>query len=218
MSNYDYLPSADVEFNVWQSNLITLVQASTTAWGVLLADVTALVATQTVWNAAFAKASNRQNRTSADVQAKDDARKVYEKALRNFVAQWLSRNSKVTDADRERMGLTVRSTTHTAVAVPTTSPVGTVDFSTRGQHIINFVDDAPGAGKAKPEGVHGCEVWAKAGDATDFNYLGTSTSSPYLAKYTDADTGKSVSYRLRWVNTKGEQGPWSAIFSAIVVS
>jgi hypothetical protein len=217
MSNSDYVPAPDVEFNVWQANLITLVQANTTSWGILLADVTALVALQTTWNTAFTKANNKQNRTSADVQAKDDARKVFEKSLRNFVGQWLARNAKVTDSDRERMGLTVRSTIHYPVPVPETSPLGKVDFSFRGQHYVYFVDDAPGAGKGKPAGVHGCEVWAKVGEESSFSFLGTATSSPYQVKYADADFHKVVSYRLRWVNSKGEQGPWSAIFTAIVV-
>ena len=109
----DYIPSKDANFNIFQGNLIVIVQANATAWGILAADVTALVAAQLLWTTAFAKASNKLNRTSADVQAKDDARKVFEKALRNFIRQWIANNAKVPDSERERMGVTVKIITRT---------------------------------------------------------------------------------------------------------
>jgi hypothetical protein len=217
MSNYDFVPTSDADFNLWQSSLQTLAQANATLWGILAADLAALVLQQTSWTTAFAKASNKQNRTSADVQAKDDSRRVYEKGIRNFVAQWLAHNPKVTDSDRQRMGLTIKSTTHTPVSVPSTSPLGTIDFSVRLQHSISFVDETNSASKAKPDGVHGCEVWSKLADAADFSYLAVCTRSPYVINYNTADANKTVSYRLRWVNTRGQQGPWSSVVSATVV-
>ena len=213
----DYVPHSDAEFNLWQISFIILVQTNATAWGILPADVTALVALQAIWTPAFAKTSNPKNCTDADTQAKNDARRVYEKALRNFIGQWLARNAKVTDSDRTRLNITVKATTHTSVGVPTTSPVATIDFSVRHQHTIKFVDEATPTSKAKPDGVHGCEIFCKLGDATTFSYLATNTATPYVATYKEEDAGKTASYHLRWVNTKGEQGPWSAVVSAMVV-
>ena len=217
MSTNDYVPHSDADFHVWQAALVAIVQPSVVAWGILAGDVTALVAQQTPWTGAYNKASNKQNRTAADVQAKDDARKAYEKGIRLFVGQWLSKNPKVPNSERERMGLTVKSTTHTAVPAPSSKPVGSVDFSQLLRHTLSFVDENAKGSKAKPAGVHGCEIFSKLGDAADFSYLGTSTSSPYLVQFTDADAGKTASYRIRWVNTRGEQGPWSNPFSAPVV-
>ena len=218
----DYIPQNDAEFNLWQTNLIDIVGANLAPWGILADDFTALVGTQGVWNAAFTKASNRQNRTSADVQAKDDARKSYEKSLRTFVAQWLANNSKVTNSDRERMGLTVKSGTRTPIPAPTSLPVGIVDFSVRLQHTISFSDEATPRSKAKPAGVHGCEIWMKIDgpapvDASELSYVATDTSSPYTLNFEGKHAGKTVYYWLRWVNTRGEHGPWSATVSAMVV-
>lgn len=213
----DYIPSSDAEFHVWQGNIIPIVQLSASAWGILAADLTSVVASQTTWITAFNKASNKQNRTAADVQAKEDARKAYEKALRNFVAQWLANNAKVANSDRERMGLTVKSSSRTAVAVPSTAPNATIDFSTRLQHSIAYADETTPTTKAKPAGVHGSEVWVKLGDEAEFRFLGTNTSSPFQAVFADADAGKTAQYRLRWVNTRGEHGPWSSIISATIV-
>lgn len=96
-----------------------------------------------------------------------------------------------------------------------------IDFSTRLQHTINFFDEGTPNKKAKPEGVHGCEIWAKIGgdapkDQSELAYLATDTGSPYLKPFTSPDAGKTAYYWLRWVNTKGEQGPWSAPVSAMI--
>ena len=218
----DYIPNSDAEFNNWQANLVECVQANATAWGIPAEDITALTAKQSVWKTCYSKASNKQNRTSADVQAKDDAREPHEKDLRKFVAQWLAHNAKVSNSDRDRLGITIKSTTHTPKPIPTTSPVGTIDFSVRMQHGIHYTDEATPRSKAKPNGVHGCEVWMKLGDeaprdTSELTFLATNTASPYVATFDGVHVGKTVWYRLRWVNTRGEHGPWSSVISSTVV-
>ena len=217
----DYIPSNDLEFNVFQGNLITNTQTNAIAWGILSTDIAAVVTLQTAFTTALAKANNKLNRTAADVQAKDDARAAFEKALRNFVAQWLSHNAKVPNNEKERMGVPIHSTTRTPVAVPTTSPVGQIDFSVRLQHTIHIADEQSSGSKAKPEGVHGCEVWIKIGDpapvnASELTYIATTTHTPHVKNFDGTDGGKKVHYWLRWVNTTGKPGPWSGNISARV--
>lgn len=221
MSQTNFVPRSDAEFNLWQIALIAQVQANATAWGITPADITALVVLQALWNVAFGKSANRQNRSAADVQAKDDARNAYETALRKFVAQWLSNNAKVPNSERQRMGLTVKTGIRTAKPVPETCPVAVIDYSARLRHTIAFADETSPNTKAKPDGVHGCEVWVKLGgevpkSADDCTYLATDTASPYVATFDGEDVGKTAWYMLRWVNTRGERGPWSPTFSALV--
>ena len=45
---------------------------------------------------------------------------------------------------------------------------------------------------------------------TDLTFLGLDTRTPYLAEYGGADGGKPAHYMARWVNAKGEKGPWSS--------
>lgn len=218
----DYIPQNDAEFNLWQASFTEIVEPNLTPWAINADDFKTLKATQTSWITAFAKASNKQNRTSADVQAKADAREVLEKALRQFVGQWLSNNPKVLNSDRERMGLTVKQGGHKPVPAPATCPVGTVDFSVRLQHTIHYADEATPRSKAKPAGVHGCEIWSKTDgnaptDASELSYLATNTSSPYSTSFEGKYAAKNVYYWLRWVNTRGEPGPWSRGISAMVV-
>ena len=41
-------------------------------------------------------------------------------------------------------------------------------------------------------------------------------STPYRMEYQRADAGKTAYYARRWPNTRDEQGPWSATFSATI--
>ncbi|MDR3653968.1 MAG: hypothetical protein P4L34_13485 [Paludibacter sp.] len=136
--------------------------------------------------------------------------------------QWLVRNPKVSDGDRVRMGITVRTTTHTPVPPPSTMPVGSVDFSLRLQHTISFYDQASAHSNAKPEGVTGCEIYVKVdGEAPksveEMNFQGTCSASPFEVKFDSSKAGKTAWYWLRWVNRKGEAGPWSTPISAMIV-
>ena len=84
----DYIPTNDAEFNNWQTNLIDVVSANAESWGIPADTVIAVKAKQTTWVGAYAKASNKQNRTQADVIAKKDAEEDYSKTLRALVQQW----------------------------------------------------------------------------------------------------------------------------------
>lgn len=218
----DYLPSSDPEFDLWQKNLMEKIKQFMLAWGISPDKVMGLDSKQGVWNIAFPKASNKQNRTTTEVQAKNDALEDYKKEIRHFVTEFLASNSLVSDSDRISMGLTVKSGTRTASPVPTTSPLGTVDFSVRLQHILHLSDQATPQSKAKPAGVHGCEVWVKFGgeppkDASELQYLGVSTTNSYTITYEGKQANIVVYYWLRWVNTRGEYGPWSITVSSIIV-
>ena len=218
----NYIPRSDIKFNLWQGNLMKEVQPKLTDWNIPEGDFNVLKSVQDNWNISFTKSSNKNNRTSADVQAKNDARKVYEKQLRGFVAQWLTSNSKIPNGDRERMGITIKSRTRTAVPKPVTIPVGDVDFSIHMQHTLHFRDDSTPHRKAKPAGTHGCEIWMKLGgdaprDANELSYIITATRTPFVKTFDGNDAGKRVYYQFRWVNTRGEQGPWSNVISAMVV-
>ena len=218
----DYIPKTDAKYNVWQSNLIFIILENATAWGIPEEVVALLQAAQANWNAAYDKASNKQNRTLADVVTKNEAGDDFTKAIRDVAQQWLVRNPKVTDGDRVRMGITIRSNSRTPVPAPESFPVGSVDFSVRLQHTISFYDQASAHSNAKPEGVTGCEIYLKAdGEAPksveEMNFQGTCSASPFVVKFDAAKIGKIAWYWLRWVNRKGEAGPWSPVVSAMVV-
>ena len=74
---------------------------------------------------------------------------------------------------------------------------------------------------AKPAGVDCCELWLYIGTTApagpDAMHLqGVDNSTPYLMEFDSADASKTAYWALRWVNTRGEHGPWSATVSATI--
>ena len=220
MSYQDFIPRRESSFHIWQGVLVAVVDANATVWLIPTDKVTALKALQTDWVTAYTKASNHMDRTTTDVQAKNDALKVYKMGIRKFVPEYLAYNSKVTDAERRSMGLTIRNGQRTPSSTPETSPVAEIDISKPMIHSIYITDSGTGE-KAKPLGVHGCEIWVKVGGeepktGSEYSFLATDTKGPYEATYDVADIGKRIWYRFRWINKIGQTGPWSRPFSAVV--
>ena len=75
--------------------------------------------------------------------------------------------------------------------------------------------------KAKPAGAMGAEIWVKIGptppvDPSELTFLAVDTRTPYTTDFDGADGGKQAHYMLRWVNTRGETGPWSETATATI--
>lgn len=218
----DYIPSNDIKFDVWQQNLLYIVTENKAIWELKADRLATLESKQAVWNTAFSKATNKNDRTSADIMGKSTALSDYKKEIRGFVSEYLAKSSLISDGDRTRMGLTVKSGTRTASPLPATYPLAIVDFSVRMQHTLRLSDSATPLRKAKPTGIIGCEVWVKIGgeapkDASELSYTAICTGNYYVAKYDGNQAGLTVYYWLRWVNTRGERGPWSHTISSMIV-
>jgi hypothetical protein len=75
--------------------------------------------------------------------------------------------------------------------------------------------------KAKPAGQHGAEIaWVIAGDTPkswkEFTHSSFSTRSHLRITFELENRGKKLYFALRWENTRGEKGPWSAIHNTII--
>lgn len=216
----DYIPRSDSDFNTWQTNFLSYVGANQSSLGLTAADLASLTSEQTDWANKYSAYVSAQRTADSALQTKNLARDAYESALRSLVRRIQGLPS-LTDAERAAMSISLRDTPRAPVGVPDTRPIATVDTSQRLRHTINFMDETTPNSKAKPEGVMGCEIWVKVGDPapTDpgqLQFLGMDTRTPYVAEYTGEDANKVAHYMMRWVNTKGEQGPWSQTVSATI--
>ena len=84
-----------------------------------------------------------------------------------------------------------------------------------------YSDVATPTRKARPYGVRGCEVFCAVADnpptnPEDYRFVAFSTRTPELIKFKSQDGGHTANILLRWVNTKGEPGPWSQVASATI--
>lgn len=218
----DFIPRADADLISWVSNFLDYANANSATLGIRAADITALQNTTTDFQTDFANNNAAQASAQAARQKKDDSREPLVALARSLVRQ-IQATASVTDSQRQSLGLNIKSTTRTAVGEPTTRPVATVDTSQRLRHVISFTDEETPGSRAKPAGTMGCEIWVKVGptppvDPSECHYLATDTATPYTVEYDGADAGKIAHYMLRWVNTRGERGPWSQTVSATITA
>jgi hypothetical protein len=216
----DYVPQSDAEFHAWVQNFIAYAQAHLVARDLVAADLGLIQSAQTAWSEALTAQVSAQATAQGARQVKRTTRQHLEAAVRALVNR-LQASAAVDNAERQAMGITVRDGVRRRVSTPTTRPVGVVNASQRLRHIINFADASTPTSRAKPTGVLGCEVWVNIGGATpadlsELKFLATGTRTPYTTEYKGEEAGKMAHYMLRWVNTRGETGPWSATVSATI--
>jgi hypothetical protein len=216
----DWIPTSDTDMNAWVQNFLAYANANLAALGLTAANLSDLQAAVTTWGPAYSHHMAAQTAAQSARQHKDSVRETIETALRPLV-NLIQATPSVTDAQREALGITVRSTVRTSVSAPTTRPVATVDTSQRLRHTIAFVDELTPTSRGKPDGANGCEIWVKVGgaapaDPSELRYLATDTRTPYVAEFDGADAGKVAYYMLRWVSTRGETGPWSQTASGTI--
>jgi hypothetical protein len=220
MSSKDYIPRNDEDFDILQNNVYTTASTKYSAWDIPMTRISELSQARARWTAAITAYRNIGTRTPAVIQEKNDARKAYEVVLRNFIQGQLMHNSKVSDADHRFMGLPVYDRTPTTPSKPASRTEMEIYFAQIMQHKIQ-VHDSETKSAAKPEHIIGFELWRKIGGDTepsieDMQLVELATRSPHVLEYASADRGKNVWYSSRWVNTRGEKGPWSETVSAIV--
>jgi len=215
----DSIPGPDPGFHEWVIPFHDYVSTNATDLGLQASDVAPLTTAVTNWKTDYpAHTTAQSNAASAKVQ-KDKTRAAIEAIARPMI-QGFQASTKITDTQRAAMGINIRSATRTRVAVPSSRPVGTVDTSQRFEHTVRYRDESMSS-RGKPAGVASCEIWSKVGgtppkDLSEMTYLAASTRTPYQVQYTGAQAGQTVCYWLRWVNTRGEQGPWSEPVSATI--
>ncbi len=217
----DYIPESDAGFDIFQDNFIKGVQPKLMLWGIPTTEFSALTGLRIAWNMAWLKAKNKDTRSRADVQAKKDARKAYQSKLRKFVMEWLAFNSKVTDADREALGLNVKDTEPTLMPVPDRAPDVTMEEIRHLVHELRLTDPLNPHTQAKPKGVRCVQVFKCFGEdvptsVEQYRLVGDATRFLYTVNFVEADEGKLVWYIARYVNTRGIPGPWSNEISATV--
>ena len=217
----DYIPDSDADLKLWLRNFLNSANANLAALGLVAADLEPIAAAADTFDITIDKSVTAQAGARAAIEDKASARAVIE-ALVRPLARRLQATETIKDSHRQALGLNIRSTSRTLPATPTTRPVGTIDTSQRLQHTLSFVDENTPSSRAKPDGVAGCEIWVKVGDVpvdpTELAYLATDTRTPYTAVFDGADAGKIAHYMLRWVNKRGERGPWSQTVSATITA
>jgi hypothetical protein len=224
-SGEHYMPRPDGDFSAWARHYYEAVEKFYSVQGFDNELLTPLKKALETWNAQYPAHVKAQAAAEGARQAKDAARAALEKEVRpvtNFVQGW----PKTTNADRAEMGITVRDTSPSPAPAPSSRPLALVESGQRLTHQLRLVDESTPTRRARPAGVLGAEVWVKLVDAdqpapTDpaaLTFLTMTTKPSFRAEYARAAGGKTAVYMARWINTRGEKGPWSEITTATVAA
>jgi hypothetical protein len=180
----------------------------------------AATAAKAAWDASYPAATTAKAAAQGAVALKDSDRFTFEDALRTLFNKIYA--AEVAGGDQlESAGMPVRDTTPTASPVPTTRPVMIIDTSERFRHSVGFADEGTPTKKAKPAGVAGAELRNFVGatppvDPDDFVFVAIDTKTPQLWEFDPSEAGQMAHWVARWINTRGEAGPWSDVVSATV--
>jgi hypothetical protein len=143
-------------------------------------------------------------------------------AFREFHSLMLA-NPLAKDSDLEGMGFPRRPSARRTPAPVAADPPGYEISPELGHRLrVDFFPVETTRGRAKPAGQQGVEIkWDYAEAASTENPEGFvhsefATATPATLAFSGSEGGRKVYLALRWVNTRGQKGPWS-IAETIVV-
>lgn len=209
-----YIPPKDADLLTWADNFQTLIAASPTTYGLVTGDATAITAAFTPFETAYPIAINPATRTAVTVAAKDTAKFAMLSVLRSY-AQIISADPAVDNADKIALGLNLHGTPPSPVPVPTTFPIISVLAATPLLHTMRWADELTPDRRTRPFGAIGMELRrtiavAATSDPNAALFYALVTRQPNTIEFEASDAGKVATYFGRWLNRKGEAGPWSA--------
>ena len=214
----DYIPQKDADFGPWLLNLATLATAAPATYGLTAPEAAAITAQEALWAPAYTLATDPGTRTPAAVANKDAVRAAAESTVRPLCVR-VSLNPAVTAENKTALGVTVRKTVPTPVPAPLTRPGLALIAVTPGVQAIRYTDVDLPAGKSKPAGAIGLQLWAAIGtvpavDPAQATFQSVLTKSPATLATAPGDRGKTITMFGRWVTRSGpggqaQVGPWS---------
>ena len=218
----DYIPEAEVQFFLWQGSFMTVAGANLTLLGIPTAKWTTLMTLQAIYQTAYAVAPPHGDHKKSDVTARNVARKNYESGtggIRKTVAQYIAHNDAVSAQLKVQLGLHVPDAILTGVRIA--GDVPDIQLKSKSPGMMTFIFKQAGNPKSrgKEAGMHHCLIQFNTGEpapATADNCI----KHLELQRSPHTETVGNSQMRLYgfacWVDTRGQKGPWSSIFSAVI--
>jgi hypothetical protein len=219
--SYDYLPSKDYEFQTWVFSflrnlypMLERIQFPEVAYDLL--------------NEAFddfqEKLSVTRNpctRSSAAIAKRNFSRKALVTQIRFCVNEYLRHNLSLSELDRWMLGLKGLGSKPAPVHPPKKAPMPTVRYAGFGVLEFHMLDTASYK-RARSQGVNKIEVRYAISEKPDLDNefvseIFFSSRMPIRLKFEAKDRGKKVSAIFRWINTLNVGGPWTHIYTYIII-
>lgn len=161
----------------------------------------------------------KDNNSTKNRIAKDDAKKIATKSIRAFAASSVRYNQRMDDAARFELGISPRDTVPTTHLRPVSQPrvivENTVNYF---EHRLRAESNETGT-TVRPADAFGVRfVWQVGGErplsGNDILRGRFTRRTVMIVSYSEAESGLPVYYAACYENARGETGPWSPVVEA----
>jgi hypothetical protein len=216
-----FLPIREAELDAWLANFSTLISATPTRYNLSPGDAAEIAAAVSAWHAAYQTAVAPATRTVTSVLDKNMQKKNVTAIVRRFAAV-IRADVTIASADKINLGLVLRDTRPPRVNPPASEPNLSMTKMATGMHFMHATNGGEESLR-RPKSAAGLVVFRAVGDTppsepSEATYLGHFTRTRFTSSFTAEDRGKFATYFARWVNAKGEPGPWSRGVSVAIAA
>lgn len=213
MASDDYIPAPDADFRTWAESFRDGINADPGKYFLTTTDATTITSVVDDFVDKLTISSNEMTRTKVTIADKDDARVTCEELLRQYAID-IKNNEGISDGDKIAIGVRPINTNREPIDAPGTSPLLNILGATPGNQTLRYSDTLTPDSRSKPFGVIGLELYRGLTDEGEAalsacQFTGLQTRNPIDSEFDEAEDGKMATYYARWVNAKGEAGPWS---------
>lgn len=218
----DWVPAKDEDLDAFCITFDTLITASPGTYALQASDATGFHTNRLAFTNALLLLNDPATNTKPNVEAKDAAKANLKTNLRTL-AGLVQASPAVTNESRLALGLPVHTDTPAPIPPPGTFPLLAITKAGVLTHTLQYSDqDTPDSAR-KPAGAIGMELRVEVSataivDQEEIEYFGLATRNPVLIEYGADDKGKQAYICGRWINAKGEKGPWSLISNYTVAA
>ena len=215
------MPALASKFHLRQKVTVALITSKgVSTYGMTALEVTDIVGHQTAWTPKYEASIAKMTKNAQTTKDRNEEQTLYSPALSLVYNNFLINNVKISDADKTAMGIHEMSVSNAPLPKPTTAPRVVITYGESLQHIVNMRNAVTNR-LGKPEGVGFMELWYKIGDPAPMGLMDTNLKANIHLSgdpitFLLSQKAMTVYYFARWVTTKGEFGPWSAFFSAVI--
>ena len=217
-----YIPHSDFGRCKWMTNFICAIERAEDRFGIPAEDFDRCKAAVHEFADAYNVVTARCNRTIITVRRKNEARRVALQECR-ALAMRLKHDPALSASQRSVLGLNIDDNRQTRLKRPANCPFLSVHGTKWGGHEIRFEQRNSASGvTAKPQGCTHLLLFAAIGEGplpvSEAHLIAGVTRQPHPVTFPKCCglNGKTITYYARWMNRKGEMGPWSPGVSMIL--
>ena len=212
MASKDFLPSSDEALRGFTLNFNDILAAQPAKYGLSDEQMSDYTEQQAAFTAALAAATSPMTRGNRTVYEKNEAKRTLVATTRSYARQ-INGLMRITDDERQALGLNIRDTTPTRINPPTTAPYVRVTGVENSTIYLELRQD--GDLRAKPANVADALVFTYVGtsaptDVNQWNYAMTTGRTNLSMPFPAGAGGNTLWIAAFWTNAKGQSGPSSS--------